>query len=192
MYSYTKNFREGKVFNRFINHFIEKVKQLKTGNPIDPATDVSAMIDEKNARRVEEWIKEAVDGGANVLWGGQRDGSVVEPTVISQTMADMKVCDLEVFGPVVIIEPYLNFEDAIEMINASRFGLQAGVFTNNISEMNMAFNRLETGSVIINDVPTFRVDHMPYGGIKDSGLGREGIRYAIGEMMEPKILIKNI
>ena len=185
-------FVEEKVFNRFINHFIEKVKQLKTGNPIDPTTDISAMIDEINARRVEEWIKEAADGGANVLWGGKRDGSVVEPTVISKTTSDMKVCDLEVFGPVVIIEPYRNFEDAIDMINAGRYGLQAGVFTNNISEMNMAFNRLETGSVIINDVPTFRVDHMPYGGIKDSGLGREGVRYAIGEMMEPKILIKNI
>jgi glyceraldehyde-3-phosphate dehydrogenase (NADP+) len=149
------------------------------------------MIDEENARRVEEWIAEAVSAGARILAGGGRQEAFVEPTVLTNTSPDMKVCSLEVFGPVVTLESYNGFEQAVEKVNQGNYGLQAGVFTNNIDEMNQAFRELETGGVIINDVPTFRVDHMPYGGIKDSGFGREGVPYAIREMMEPRILVKN-
>jgi len=180
-----------KVFNSFLTKFVDKVKQLKMGDPMDETTAISAMIDRKNATRVEEWIGEAVDAGAEILLGGKRKGSMVEPTLISQTKSDMKVCDLEVFGPVVVLEVYEDFNKALGWINEGRFGLQAGVFTNNIDEMDRAFDQLETGAVIVNDVPTFRLDHMPYGGVKDSGLGREGLSYAIREMMESKLLIKN-
>jgi glyceraldehyde-3-phosphate dehydrogenase (NADP+) len=115
----------------------------------------------------------------------------MQPTVLTGTREEMRVCSDEVFGPVVVIEPVASFAEAIKQINSGRFGLQAGVFTNSIDEMNQAFDQLHVGGVIINDVPTFRVDHMPYGGIKDSGLGREGVKYAIMEMMEPRLLVKN-
>jgi len=178
------------IFEKFTQKFAETVKLLKHGNPLDMQTDISAMIDENNAIRVEEWVNEAVNSGAKLICGGNRKGAFYPPTVLTETHKDMKVCALEVFGPVVTLEPYYNFNDAIEFINDSRYGLQAGVFTNEIDEMNVAFSQLEVGGVIINDVPTFRVDHAPYGGIKDSGLGREGVKYAIQDMMEAKILIK--
>jgi len=146
----------------------------------------------QNAIRVEEWVKEAVSEGAKVLCGGKRTGTFYEPTIITNTKTSMKICSCEIFGPVVIVEKYLNFNDAIEQINNTEYGLQAGVFTNNIKQMNKAFNDIEAGGVIINDVPTFRVDNMPYGGIRNSGFGREGVKYAIYEMLEPKLLIKDI
>lgn len=180
------------VFNAFTESFVKKTATLKIGDPLDPSTDISSMIDAKNAIRVEQWIQEAVAAGARILTGGKRNGSFVEPTVLTGTSIDMKVCSMEAFGPLVIIEPYTNFEQAVEMINQSRYGLQAGVFTNQISEMNRAFAELEVGGVIINDTPTFRVDHMPYGGVKDSGFGREGIKYSILDMMEPRLLVKNL
>ncbi len=180
------------VFEAFSAKFVEGAGKLRNGDPLDPATEISSMIDEENARRVEEWVAEAVDEGAKVLTGGSRKGAFHEPTVLSQTRPSMKVCSLEVFGPVVTLEPYRKFEEALHQINDSRYGLQAGVFTNRLDEMNSAFHQLDVGGVIINDVPTFRVDHMPYGGIKDSGLGREGIRYAMTEMLEPRILVRNI
>ena len=165
--------------------------ELKSGDPIRPETDISVMIDEANAIRVEGWIREAVDAGAELILGGTRKGSYVEPTVLSQTNPDMKVCAMEVFGPVVTIEQFEEFQSAIDSVNQGKFGLQAGVFTNQMDEMNMAFHNLDVGGVIMNDVPTFRVDHMPYGGVKDSGLGREGVKYAIQDMMEPKIMVKD-
>ncbi len=180
-----------KVFSEFADKFISGVERLKSGDPMDPGTEISDMIDEANARRVEEWVNDAVDKGAVLLTGGKRKGSFYAPTVLSQTNPDMKVCSLEIFGPVVTLEPFDEFKEAIESVNTGRYGLQAGVFTNKINEMNQAFARLEVGGVIVNDVPTFRVDHMPYGGVKDSGLGREGIKYAMVEMMEPRILVKN-
>lgn len=183
---------EKDVFKEFTEKFVSKVEKLKIGQPLDPETDISAMIDENNAIRVEQWVNEAVDNGAKILCGGTRKGSVYSPTVLTQTNPNMKVCSLEVFGPVVILEPFDNFENAVDVINNSNYGLQAGVFTNNLSEMNYAFNYIDVGGVIINDVPTFRVDHAPYGGIKDSGLGREGVKYAIHDMLEPKVLIKPI
>ncbi len=180
------------IFDDFASRFIEKVKKLKVGDPIDESTEISAMIDENNVIRVENWVKEAVEDGAKILCGGKRQGTYFEPTVLSDTKPKMKVCALEVFGPVVTLEPYSDFESVIAEVNDSEFGLQAGVFTNRIDEMNYAFNNLDVGGVIINDSPIFRVDHMPYGGIKDSGQGREGLKYAIHEMMEPRILVKPV
>jgi glyceraldehyde-3-phosphate dehydrogenase (NADP+) len=179
------------IFNDFAGKFIKAVKNLRVGDPLDINTEISAMIDEANAIRVEEWVNESLNDGAEVLTGGARDGSFYPPTVLTGTKKEMKVCAQEVFGPVVTLEPYLDFEEACVKVNHGKFGLQAGVFTNDLKQMNQAFNQLDVGGVIINDVPTFRVDHMPYGGIKDSGLGREGVRYAIIEMMEPKVLVKN-
>ena len=179
------------LFEEFAGRFVEKVQQLKPGNPLDPQTDMAVMIDLDNAERVENWVIEAVAAGAKILAGGQKDGSFMQPTVLTATREEMRVCSDEVFGPVVVIEPVATFAEAIKQINSGRFGLQAGVFTNSIDEMNQAFDQLQVGGVIINDVPTFRVDHMPYGGIKDSGLGREGVKYAIMEMMEPRLLVKN-
>ncbi len=180
------------VFDEFSNRFILEAQKLKVGDPLEPDTDISSMIDENNAIRVQEWVDEAVAGGAKILTGGKRKGTYFPPTVLSETHKEMKVCSLEVFGPVVTLEPYDNFDDAVKYVNEGRFGLQAGVFTNSIEDMNFAFRNLDVGGVIINDVPTFRVDHMPYGGIKDSGLGREGVKYSILDMTEPKILVKNI
>jgi len=178
------------IFDEFAQKFIAKVNNLKVGDPKDDATEISAMIDEANAIRVENWVKEAVDDGAKVLCGGKRDGTYYEPTVLSETKPKMKVCALEVFGPVVTLEPFTDFKAVIDEVNDSEFGLQAGVFTTLIEEMDYAFNNLEVGGVMINDAPIFRVDHMPYGGIKDSGLGREGLKYAIQEMMEARILVR--
>ncbi len=175
----------------FIKRFVDQTAKLKIGNPLDSKTDISSMIDEDNAIRVEQWVNEAVAGGAKVLHGGIRSGTFYPPTAITSTKQDMKVCSHEVFGPVVVIESYTDYSDAIKSINSSEFGLQAGVFTNRIDEQNIAFNELKVGGVIVNDVPTFRVDHMPYGGIKNSGLGREGVKYAMHDMLEPKLLVKN-
>lgn len=179
------------IFDAFMARFIEKARLLKIGDPSDPGTDISAMIDEENALRVEAWVNEAVDQGAKILCGGKRDGTIYHPTVLTNTQQEMKVCALEIFGPVVTIEPYVDFKEAIRFVNETEFGLQAGIFTNRLNEMNFAFHSLHVGGVIINDVPTFRVDHMPYGGVKNSGFGREGVKYAIHEMMEPRLLVKN-
>ncbi len=179
------------IFDEFSKKFTAEAGKLKVGNPLETDTDISSMIDEANAIRIQEWVDEAIADGAKLLTGGKRDLTYFPPTVLSETHKDMKVCSLEVFGPVVILEPYNNFKEAVNYVNGGRFGLQSGVFTNSIEEMNFAFLNLEVGGVIINDVPTFRVDHMPYGGVKDSGLGREGIKYSILDMIEPRILVKN-
>ena len=184
-------FVEESVFDAFAEAFVHGVKQLKYGDPLDPETEISVMIDRDNADRVEAWVQESVEHGAKILTGGKKRETWFEPTVLTQTHSEMKVCALEVFGPVVTLEKFTSFSEAVKSVNHSRYGLQAGVFTNRIDQMNEAFNNLEVGGVIINDVPTFRVDHMPYGGIKDSGFGREGVKYSIREMMEPRLLVKN-
>jgi acyl-CoA reductase-like NAD-dependent aldehyde dehydrogenase len=178
------------LFPEFSSRFAAMAGQLVTGDPSLHETEFSAMIDESNALRVESWIQEAIQGGARLLCGGNRKATMVAPTVLTNTNESMRVCSDEVFGPVVTLEPYNNFEEAVRLMNNTRFGLQAGVFTNSLAEMDLAFSNLEVGGVIINDVPTFRVDHMPYGGIKDSGLGREGVKYAMMDMLEPRILVK--
>src|SRR6056297_2168746 len=151
-----------KVFDKFVERFITETKKLKFGAPDDEATDISVMIDEANAKRVETWVDEAVNDGAAILYGGKRKGAYFEPTIITNTKREMKVCALEIFGPVVTVEKFSDFSQAVDMINDSEYDLQAGVFTNSIIEMNHSFNELEVGGVIINDIPTFRVDHMPY------------------------------
>lgn len=179
------------IFNEFTNRFVEQTSSLKHGNPLDPSTEISSMIDEENAIRIEQWVREAVEDQAKIVCGGKREGSYYPPTVITNTKKEMKVCAQEVFGPIVVIEPYRSFNDAIEYVNSSEYGLQAGVFTNKLNEQNDAFNEIKAGGVIINDAPTFRVDHMPYGGIKNSGFGREGVKYAMHDMLEPKLLVRN-
>jgi len=179
------------IFEEFSKKFIEKVNQLKQGDPLKEDTDISVLINDSEADRVEEWVNEATDNGAEILTGGKKQEGLFEPTVLTSTKQEMKVCSLEIFGPVVTLEPFNDFKQAIEAVNDSDYGLQAGVFTNNINEMNYSFEQLEVGGVIINDVATFRVDHMPYGGMKNSGFGREGIKYSMHEMMEPKLLVKN-
>jgi len=178
------------IFENFAKLFVEKTKLLKYGPSENPDTDISAMIDEENAKRVESWVNDAVVGGATLLCGGKRNEAYYEPTVLTNTKNDMNVCCCEVFGPVVVLEPYENFEQAVKEINDTRYGLQAGVFTDSIAEMDYAFNNIEVGGLMINEVPTFRVDHMPYGGVKDSGLGREGVKYAILDMLEPRLMVK--
>lgn len=178
------------VFDEFLSLFTEGVRSLKFGDPLDPSTDISVMIDQGNAERVEQWVNEALAGHARLICGGTRRGSYYEPTVITGARPGMKIRDEEVFGPVVLVDPYEDFNQALSEINNSRYGLQAGLFTRDMHEINLAFRRLEVGGLIINDAPTFRVDHMPYGGVKDSGFGREGVKYALLDMLEPKILVK--
>ncbi len=178
------------LFEKFTSTFTSKIKNLKIGNPEEADTEFSCMIDEANAIRVEDWINEAVAQGAKLLYGGKRCGNFVEPTLLTNTNAEMKVNCNEVFGPVVIIEKYADFDNAIAELNNTTFGLQAGVFTDSQTEIDKAFNKLKVGGVIINDVPTFRSDQMPYGGIKESGFGREGVKYAMLDMLEPKVLVK--
>jgi len=178
------------IFDQFAEKFVDATKKLKFGDPQNQDTEISAMIDEDNALRVESWVKDSVNDGAKILLGGNRKGNYFEPTIITNTHKQMNVCALEIFGPVVTLEKVDNFTKGIAEINDSQYGLQAGIFTDSIDEMNYAFNELQVGGVIINDVPSFRVDHMPYGGLKNSGFGREGVKYAIFEQMEPKILVK--
>ncbi len=180
------------VAERFLAAFVDRVRALHVGDPLDEKTEVGPMINRDAAERVESWVKEAVAGGANVLVGGKREGSIYYPTVLTNTRPQMRVNCAEIFGPVVTVEPYDSFEKALEQANDSPYGLQAGVFTQDLKAAFHAFERLEVGGVIVNDVPSFRVDHMPYGGVKESGLGREGARYAIEEMTERRILVLNL
>ena len=177
---------------KFTDLLLAGVKKLKTGDPLDESTDLGPLIRESDAIRASDWIQEAVRGGARLLCGGQRQGSILEPTVLTGTRPEMKVNCQEIFAPVVTIESYDDFYDALRQINNSPYGLQAGVFTRDAKLMFQAYEELEVGALIAGDVPTFRIDHMPYGGVKDSGLGREGLRYAIEEMTEPKLLVMNL
>lgn len=178
------------IFQSFLKDFVMRARQWKEGNPLENGTDISILIDQDNAIRVQQWIKEASDDGAVIVLGGCRNNSFVEPTVLTNTKPTMKVRKSEIFGPVVTIEKYSDFEEAVNLVNDSEYGLQAGVFTNSIDEMNTAFRKIKTAGILINESPTFRIDHMPYGGIKDSGFGREGVKYAIQEMCEMKLLLK--
>ena len=178
-------------FQNFVDALIPQVRALRSGDPLDESTDVGPLIRESDAKRVEEWIKEALSGGAKLLCGGERKGSFVEPAVLTGTQPQQLVNCEEIFGPVVTVEPYDDFEEALNRVNGSRYGLQAGLFTHDSRLVTRAFDELEVGGLIVNDVPTFRSDHMPYGGVKDSGIGREGVKYAIEEMTEMKLLVMN-
>lgn len=181
-----------KLFDEFKEKFIKAVKKIKVGNPMKSDTEYGPMIEEKEAVRAEEWIIEAVNKGAKILYGGERKGNIITPTVMTDVKRDMKVVCNEVFAPLVTLIKYKDFEEAIDMVNDSIYGIQAGIFTRDINKAFKSFNKLHVGGVIINDVPAFRVDHMPYGGVKESGTGREGIKFAIKEMTELKLMVFNL
>src|ERR1700686_5118699 len=183
---------EESVYGKFVDLFVDGVKKLKTGDPMEESTDLGPLIRESDAIRVTSWVEEAVRSGPRLLCGGSRKGSIVEPSVLTGTKPEMKVNCQEIFGPVVTVEPYQSFDEALRRINNSNYGLQAGLFTRDVKLLFQAYDELEVGALVAGDIPSFRIDQMPYGGVKDSGLGREGLRYAIEEMTEPKLLVMNL
>jgi aldehyde dehydrogenase (NAD+) len=177
------------VADALADRVVEAVGKLVTGDPTDDATDVGPLIDEQAARRVESWVEEAVAAGATVLAGGTRDGASYAPTVLTDVPAHVKVSCEEVFGPVVVLDTVDSVDEAFARVNDSRFGLQAGVFTRDLQLAFRAARELEVGGVIIGDVPSFRADQMPYGGLKDSGTGREGVHAAMEDLTEERVLV---
>jgi acyl-CoA reductase-like NAD-dependent aldehyde dehydrogenase len=177
------------LWDELVPRFLDEVKQLKIGDPRDRACLVGPMIDEANARRIESWIAEAVSLGAQLLHGGERRGTVVPPTVLAEVPAAAKLASQEAFGPTVNLSRFSRLEEAIARVNASRFGLQAGLFTRDLVSAWRAFEQITVGGLILNDAPSYRIEHMPYGGVKDSGFGREGIRASIAEYTEERLLV---
>jgi acyl-CoA reductase-like NAD-dependent aldehyde dehydrogenase len=176
------------VFDEFERRFVDKVRQLRMGSPLDPDTDLGPMVDAKAVARTHEWVGEALGRGARALVGGEPEGLFYPPTVLVDVPKDARVCGEEVFAPVVNLFRVPDFAAALAEINDSQFGLQCGVFTNDLERTLLAHDELEVGGIIVNDVPTWRTDAMPYGGVKDSGLGREGLRWSIEDMTEPRLL----
>jgi len=166
-----------------------KVRELKVGNPKEEDTFIGPMISEREASRVATWMNEAKAAGAKFLCGGDRNGLLVEPAVIENLPRNQALWCNEAFGPLVLLEPFSGFDEALRSINDSRFGLQAGVFTRDLYRAQKAWDELEVGGVIIGDIPSWRVDHMPYGGVKNSGFGREGLRFAIQDMTEIRLMV---
>ncbi len=177
------------VREAFLDRFLAGVKTLRVGDPLDPVTDLGPMVDNAAAARTQRWVDEAVQLGGRVLAGGEARGSFFEPTVLENVPVEAQVCSNEAFAPLVVVFPFSDFGDAVRQVNDSFFGLQTGVFTNDLGHAWQAFNELEVGGVIVNDIPTYRIDHMPYGGVKDSGQGREGLRWAIEDMTELRIMV---
>ncbi|WP_040977996.1 aldehyde dehydrogenase family protein [Oceanobacillus jeddahense] len=180
------------IYDEFLSEFIQSAKDLKVGNPADSQTDIGVMISEKEVARVEKWVREAIANGAKLECGGKREGTAYHPTVLTNVNQDMKVVCEEVFGPVVSVIPYESIDAVLQEVNHSDYGLQAGIFTANFNFAMRAVRELEFGGVIINDVSTFRTDAMPYGGIKNSGLGKEGPKYTIEEMTNEKVVVMNL
>jgi glyceraldehyde-3-phosphate dehydrogenase (NADP+) len=177
------------VWDAFMDRFLAGVGTLKLGDPLDPTTDVGPMVDAHQAERTQRWVDEAVAMGGKVLAGGSAQGTFFPPTVLTDVPVSAQVCSNEAFAPLVVAFPFRDMADAFARVNDSMFGLQTGVFTNELMGAWRAFHELEVGGVIVNDVPTYRIDHMPYGGVKDSGLGREGLRWAIEDMTEVRIMV---
>jgi glyceraldehyde-3-phosphate dehydrogenase (NADP+) len=177
------------VWDEFMALFVDRASKLRLGDPMDPETDLGPMVDEAAAQRTQRWVEEAVAMGGKVILGGTADGAFFPPTVLTDTPFGAQVCSNEAFAPLVVAFPFAEFSEAVSEVNDSFFGLQTGVFTNDLEQSWYAFAELEVGGVIINDIPTYRVDHMPYGGVKDSGLGREGLRWAIEDMTELRIMV---
>ncbi|MEC1720899.1 aldehyde dehydrogenase family protein [Schinkia azotoformans] len=179
------------VYDAFVEKFVAATKNLKVGDPLDPQTDVSALISKGDVGRTLEWIEEAKQNGAEIATGGIAEGNVLLPTVVLHADKSLKVSCQEVFAPIVNINKVSSVAEAIELVNDSRYGLQAGIYTDNVHTALDAAEKLHVGGVMINDIPTFRVDNMPYGGVKESGVGREGIKYAVEEMTEMKLVVFN-
>ena len=178
-----------KIYDEFKSRYVEKVKALVSGDPSNEDTFIGPMISEGEAERLHGWIEEAKEKGATILCGGTRDGAMLEATVMENVPKDCDASAEEAFGPLSILVPFDDYDEALEEVNNSRYGLQAGVFTRDIYKANKAWDVLDVGGVVIGDVPSWRVDNMPYGGVKDSGLGREGIRYAIEDMSETRLMV---
>jgi len=177
------------IWDEYMPRFIAAAAALKVGDPTDPTTDIGPMVDEANARRTQAWVDEAKTMGGKVLLGGTADGAYFAPTVLADVPTSALVCSGEAFAPLVVASRFGDFDEALVAVNDSTFGLQTGVFTSDLGHAWKAFNELEVGGVVINDIPTYRVDHMPYGGVKDSGLGREGLRWSIEDMTELRLLV---
>jgi glyceraldehyde-3-phosphate dehydrogenase (NADP+) len=177
------------VWDPFMEAFVAGAAALKVGDPLDPATDLGPMVDATAAGRTQRWVDEAVALGGTLLLGGRANGTYYPPTVLTDVPLTAQVCSNEAFAPLVVASRFSELDEAIARVNDSMFGLQTGVFTNDLSGAWRAFSELEVGGVIVNDVPTYRIDHMPYGGVKDSGLGREGLRWAIEDMTEVRIMV---
>jgi acyl-CoA reductase-like NAD-dependent aldehyde dehydrogenase len=177
------------IWDAFMAKFVEGARGLKVGDPLDPQTDVGPMVDGNAASRTQRWVDEALAAGGKALLGGRADNNFFPPTILTDVPATAQVCSNEAFAPLVVAFPFGDIGDAIRQVNDSMFGLQTGVFTNDLGAAWQSFNELEVGGVIVNDVPTYRTDHMPYGGVKDSGLGREGLRWAIEDMTELRIMV---
>jgi acyl-CoA reductase-like NAD-dependent aldehyde dehydrogenase len=180
------------LYEQFVMQVAAEVKKLKVGDPLDPGTDVGTLIDEDAAKRVEAWVKEAAANGARVLTGGKRQGAQLEPTVLADVQPAMKVVCEEVFGPVISILPFDDFDATCRTVSASRYGLQCGVFTKSTEIAMRAIRTIRTGGVIINGSSTWRTDQLAYGGVKDSGIGREGPKYSIRDMTEERIVVFNL
>jgi acyl-CoA reductase-like NAD-dependent aldehyde dehydrogenase len=176
------------VYDELKARLVDDARKLQMGDPREESTFIGPIISDKEAARIEEWIQSAVSAGATLLCGGGRDGKMVEPTLLESVPKDALLYAAEAFGPVAMLEPFTDFDEAIRVVNDSRYGLQAGLFVRDITKIQKAWDELEVGGVIIGDVPSWRVDHMPYGGVKDSGIGREGIRFAIEELTEIRLL----
>ncbi len=182
-------FVEEKVYDSFIQKLVDAAQKLPAGDPADPATVVGPLISEEAAKRVENWIEEARHAGARLHTGGTRNGKIVQPTIVDQVPPNIRlVCD-EVFGPVVWCEPFTDFDQALRRLNESRFGLQSSVFTRDLSKTFRAWREIDAGGVVVNEYPMMRVDNYPYGGVKDSGEGREGVRSAMDDLTEPRVLL---
>jgi len=180
------------VHDQFTQLLLDHLRAFSIGDPLDETTVIGPLINEEAAKRVEAWIQEAMAHGADCLLGGTRQGATVMPTVLAHVQTTMKVSCEEVFGPVMTLSRYDDFADALRLVNDSPYGLQAGLFTQNVNRIFQAYHDLDVGAVLANEIPTWRADHMPYGGIKDSGLGREGVRYAMQELSEIKLLVLHL
>jgi glyceraldehyde-3-phosphate dehydrogenase (NADP+) len=182
-------FAQERIFSDFAEKLSRSAAALKAGDPRDESVTVGPVIDDRAAERIVSWIEEAKAQGARVLLGGGRKGTLVETTLVTSVPKGAKLCREEVFGPVVVVEPYGRFEEALDRVNDSEYGLQAAVFTFDLRRVREAFRALEVGGLIVNEMPTFRSDSYPYGGVKGSGLGREGVRSAMEELTEPRVLV---
>ena len=176
-------------YKEFKHKLLSATQTLKMGDPKDPDTFIGPMISESEAQRLDSWIKDAIDDGATLLCGGGLNGVMLEATLLEHVGQNQKVRNEEAFGPVAILDTFTHFDDVLVDINKSKFGLQVGIFTRDIYKAHKAWDELDVGGVVIGDVPSWRVDHMPYGGVKDSGLGREGIKYAIEDMTEIRLMV---